>query len=179
MFVFHINCGKYALVLSNNKKEYYSSHKLVKIPNQSLSSAEYFIHLQMHLQKMNELCERLSLQNESKCDISLVNIRCPGCEELVLLSHKDTKNQISHIIKHIKYCSWLIVSERQRLNSKSKVKRMEKSSIKSAKTASKLIWSLNENFKPNENTSISTKISFPSVVVIPIVQVEQNVTWAE
>ena len=94
--------------------------------------SEYSNHLLAHLEKLNELCNTLKLNEEIKYDgINLINLPCPCCsEQLTEYNHINTElRPRQQLVSHIKKCSWKIVSERKRVNLKSRTSNERRFSI--------------------------------------------------
>ena len=84
--------------------------------NVTLSDKEtYSDHLEAHLQSMNDLVKQIRAQQELPD-----NICCPGCEKYIgtLLSTCHGASRRKEIEKHLKRCSWNIVSERNGVKSR-------------------------------------------------------------
>jgi hypothetical protein len=123
---------------------------------------DYFAHLQIHLEEMNQLCEILqsSRKNNQIIDWSVIDIHCPSCKKIMVYMLPDTNSQyarakkIHNIERHVRKCCWRIVSERQRIHFISKAKGKYKSSVKRPNKFSKYNYSIEEgkySFKQKAN----------------------------
>ena len=98
---------------------------------------DYFNHLQIHLEEMNQLCEILNSrrENNQSIDWGVMDIHCPCCKKIMVYLLPDANSQyarvtnIHQIENHARKCSWRIVSERQRIYFMSKARVQYNSSL--------------------------------------------------